>query len=90
MTVSNRKRPLQAKNARNSVRVHVSYRAILRRRAFRPWYAKQEPTFSDAIAAVRRALWCPPHFSMSRPGNDVIEIPKTLLQKSVQTVCYAA
>ena len=54
------------------------------------WYAKQEPTFSDAIAAVRRALWCPPHFSMSRPGNDVIEIPKTLLQSLVETVCYAA
>ena len=34
------------------------------------WYAKQEPTFSDAIAAVRRALWCPPHFSMSRPGKE--------------------
>ena len=24
------------------------------------WYDKREPTFSDAIAAVRRALWCPP------------------------------
>jgi len=54
------------------------------------WYAKQEPTFSDAIAAVRRALWCPPHFSMSRPGNDVIEIPTALLQSLVETVCYAA
>jgi len=39
---------------------------------------------------VRRALWCPPHFSMSRPGKDVIEIPTTLLQRLVQTVCYAA
>ncbi len=29
------------------------------------WYAKREPTFSDAIAAVRRALWCPPSLSMS-------------------------
>jgi hypothetical protein len=54
------------------------------------WYDKKEPTFSDAIAAVRRALWCPPHFSMSRPGKDVIEIPTTLLQRLVQTVCYAA
>jgi hypothetical protein len=30
------------------------------------------------------------HFSMSRPGKDVIEIPTTLLQRLVQTVCYAA
>ena len=33
------------------------------RRQLRPnaaaWYRKQEPTFSDAIAAVRRVLWCP-------------------------------
>jgi hypothetical protein len=54
------------------------------------WYAKQEPAFSDAMAAVRRALCCPPHFSMSRPGKDVIEIPATLLQSLVETVCYAA
>jgi hypothetical protein len=27
---------------------------------------------------------------MSRPGKDVIEIPATLLQSLVETVCYAA
>jgi hypothetical protein len=54
------------------------------------WYEKAEPTFSDAIAAVRRALWCPPHLSMSRPGPGTIEIPTTLLQRLLQTVCYAA
>ncbi len=54
------------------------------------WYAKQEPAFSDAIAAVRRALWCPWHFSMSRFCKDVIEIPATLLQSLVETGCYAA
>ena len=26
------------------------------------WYSKQEPTFSDAIAAVRRVLWCAAEF----------------------------
>lgn len=26
------------------------------------WYAKSEPTFSDAIAAVRPVLWAPPEF----------------------------
>jgi hypothetical protein len=28
------------------------------------WYRKNEPTFSDAIAAERRVLWCPPVFSV--------------------------
>jgi len=30
------------------------------------WYTKSELTFSEAIAAFRRALWSPPNFSMSR------------------------
>ena len=54
------------------------------------WYAKPLPTFSDAIAAVRRALWCPEELSMSRPGQATIEIPITLLQRLVNTVGYAA
>jgi hypothetical protein len=54
------------------------------------WYAKPLPTFSDAIAAVRRALWCPAELSMSRPGQATIEIPITLLQRLVETVGYAA
>jgi DDE superfamily endonuclease len=54
------------------------------------WYAKPLPTFSDAIAVVRRALWCPVELSMSRPGQATIEIPITLLQRLVDTVAYAA
>jgi DDE superfamily endonuclease len=54
------------------------------------WYHKPLPTFSDAIAAVRRALWCPEELSMSRPGQATIEIPITLLQRLVNTVGYAA
>ena len=54
------------------------------------WYRKQEPTFSDAIAAVRRVLWCPPNFSVSRPIGDIIEIPTSLLNRVFQTLCLAA
>lgn len=54
------------------------------------WYDKAEPTFSDAIAAVRRALWSPPNLSMSRPGLETIEIASSLLHRLLQTVCYAA
>jgi len=52
------------------------------------WYAKDEPTFSDAIATVRRVLWGMPNFSISRinPGN--IQIPKALMQRLIEAVCY--
>ena len=53
------------------------------------WYAKSEPTFSDAIAAVRRILWAPPDFPMSRPSPTTIEIPTTLWQRFVKTLSYA-
>jgi len=54
------------------------------------WYNKHQPTFSDAIAAVRRVLWSPPSFSMSRSGPERIEIPVTLLNRFVETLCLAA
>src|SRR5271163_1560091 len=51
---------------------------------------QQAPTFSDAIAAVRRVLWSPPSFSMCRLGSESIEIPVTLLNRFVETLCLAA
>ena len=53
------------------------------------WYAKREPTFSDAIAAVRRALWRPTDLSMSRPSMETVQIPATLLQRLTETLCHA-
>jgi hypothetical protein len=54
------------------------------------WYDKRHPTFSDAIAAVRRALWYPPDLCMSRQTKEIIEIPATLLQRLTETLCHAA
>jgi hypothetical protein len=54
------------------------------------WYRKQEPTFSDAIAAVRRALWTPPHLSMSRQAGETVTIPTNFLKRVLQTLCLAA
>ena len=54
------------------------------------WYGKREPTFSDAIAAVRRVLWRPQGLSTSRPGTGTVEIPVTFLQRLTDTLCYAA
>ena len=54
------------------------------------WYRKQEPTFSDAIAAVRRVLWCPPNLSMSRQPGETVQITASLLNRLCQTLCLAA
>jgi hypothetical protein len=52
------------------------------------WYAKEEPTFSDAIATVRRVLWAFPNFSMSRKKPDNLEMPGALLQRLIEAVCF--
>lgn len=54
------------------------------------WYNKSRPTFSDAIAAVRRVLWTPQDFSMSRCQTESVEIPARLLKRFVETLCLAA
>ena len=54
------------------------------------WYAKVRPTFSDALAVVRRELWSTCHFSLSRIKAEVVEIPRSLLERLTDAVCYAA
>ena len=54
------------------------------------WYSKTEPTFSDAIAAVRHVLWAPPNFSMCRQPGDTITIAASLLNRVFLTLCLAA
>ncbi len=67
----------------------------LNQTAMRPrtaaWYAKTEPTFSDAIAATRRRLWCPTDdLSISRPDRETLEIPTALWHRLSDALCYAA
>jgi len=52
------------------------------------WYVKEDPTFSDAIATVRRVLWAVPNFSISRIKPENVEIPGALLQRLIEAVCY--
>jgi len=54
------------------------------------WYEKQRPTFADAIAIVRRCLWSNCHFSMSGRPSEVVKIPRSLLERLTDAVCYAA
>jgi hypothetical protein len=54
------------------------------------WYAKPHPTFSDTLAMVRRELWSQPHFSISKTKSEVVEIPRSLLERLTDALCYAA
>jgi len=54
------------------------------------WYCKQQPTFSDAIAAVRRVLWTVPDLSMSPQTGGTVTIAVNFLNRVLQTLCLAA
>jgi len=54
------------------------------------WYPKTVPTFSDAIAAVRRQLWVNRNLLQSRSGADPYTIPEPLLCRLVDALAYAA
>lgn len=51
------------------------------------WYPKAEPTFSDALAVVRRELWTAPTFATSRYHRDSAEIPAQLLNRLILVAC---
>ena len=54
------------------------------------WYRKTRPTFADTMALVRRQLWEHLPFSMSQQGTDMIKIPRALLERFTEALCYAA
>lgn len=54
------------------------------------WYAKEAPSFSDALAAVRMAVWRAQGLSMSRAGRQSVEIPEAVLWQLTNTLAYAA
>jgi hypothetical protein len=54
------------------------------------WYSKERATFSDTIAFVRRWLWSHQHFQMLETKADIIKVPRSLLERLTETLCYAA
>jgi DDE superfamily endonuclease len=54
------------------------------------WYHKPRPTFADALAAVRRELWWHRTFQLSAPADDVVKLPRRLVEHLTETLCYAA
>lgn len=54
------------------------------------WYRKPLPTFSDAIAAVRRELWATKSFDRSAFVPDLVEMPQRAIDILINAACYAA
>jgi DDE superfamily endonuclease len=54
------------------------------------WYRKRQPTFSDALAAVRREIWNAEIFDRSLLSQDAVEIPRTALECLIAAACYPA
>ena len=55
------------------------------------WYYKSHPTFSDALALVRKQLWAQEEtFCGSPSATDTIKVPREFLERLTDAVCYAA
>ncbi len=61
---------------------------IVRRAA---WYNKSCPTFSDALALVRRKLWSQEAtFCGSVRDDETVKVPREFIERLTDAVCYAA
>ena len=55
------------------------------------WYRKSYPTFSDALALVRKELWAQEEtFCGSAQENDMVKVPREFVERLTYAVCYAA
>lgn len=54
------------------------------------WYVKEEPTFADALTAMRLQFWNENIFSTSSCGYDFIKIDRSLLISLCNNLCRAA
>ncbi len=54
------------------------------------WYPKPLPTFSDALALVRRHLWAYFTFHTSADEVDMMKVPRLILDRFQDAMCYAA
>jgi DDE superfamily endonuclease len=54
------------------------------------WYRKPRPTFSDALALVRKELWAHAAFRPSPWESDTIKVPRAFVEHLTETLCYAA
>ena len=62
--------------------------AVVRRAV---WYDKEHPTFSDALALVRKELWSQEAtFCGSSAETETVKVPREFIERLTEAVCYAA
>ena len=54
------------------------------------WYHKPLPTFSDALAVVRRHFWQHTLSCTSAGTDDIVKVPRTVVDRLTDALCYAA
>jgi len=54
------------------------------------WYHKPLPTFADALALVRRELGGQAAFCLSAGEADLVHVPRALVERFTDALCYAA
>src|SRR5215210_2589590 len=55
------------------------------------WYEKSHPTFTDALALVRKELWAQEAtFYGSSREADTVKVPRAFVDRLTEAVCYAA
>jgi len=72
---------LLATRLRPQVRSRVSMTA---------WYQKQQPTFADTLAAVRRQIWAEQGLSISRHSAKAAKLRPALREGIAYALCHAA
>lgn len=54
------------------------------------WYKKEEVTFSDCIALVRRRLWQARYLTMSSENSNIIKFPRKDFELLINSLTWAA
>jgi hypothetical protein len=54
------------------------------------WYRKSRPTFSDALALVRKELWAHATFRTLPADTDTLKVPRGFVEHLTEALCYAA
>jgi hypothetical protein len=54
------------------------------------WYDKSRPTFTDALALVRKELWTCTTFCGSLSETETVKVPRAFMERLTDAVCYAA
>jgi hypothetical protein len=54
------------------------------------WYEKSRPTFSDALALVRKELWTQETLCGLPRQDETVKVPRAFVERLTDAVCYAA